>query len=165
MLVLAERAWSTSPTRSSPSGAAGVLVETSTRWELTEPAGGGDAHRAHLRGTRADIHVEQSAATGWRRRLVVKPHARRHRRRGRAAAVRGGVAGEAAGARRHARRRTAGSCRSRTRSGRRTSRSSRASLDEFLGYVERGEWPARRVADTLAKYELLAQARGLAERG
>src|SRR5262245_19447438 len=42
----------------------GVLVETSARWELTEPPGAGDAHRAHLRGTRADIHVEQSAATG-----------------------------------------------------------------------------------------------------
>ena len=38
-------------------------------------------------------------------------------------------------------------------------------LDEFLGYVERGEWPARRVADTRAKYELLAEARRRAERG
>ena len=38
-------------------------------------------------------------------------------------------------------------------------------LDEFLGYVERGEWPASRVADTLAKYELLAEARALAKRG
>jgi predicted dehydrogenase len=139
----------------------GVLVRASTRWELTEPPGGGDSHRARLRGTRSDIHVEQSAATGWKRRLVVEP-------RPDAAAVEDAV------------RRCVAACQGRlpgltvTHAERgfelqvpaalRTPHESHfpLALDEFLGHVERGEWPTRRVADTLAKYELLAQARVLA---
>ena len=142
----------------------GVLVETSTRWELTEPAGGGDAHRAHLRGTRADIHVEQSAATGWRRRFVVKPTRDPTAVEG---ALRRCVADWQA--------RLPGLEITRAPDGwelsipaaLRTPHESHfpRALDEFLGYVERGEWPAHRVADTLAKYELLAQARVLAKRG
>jgi hypothetical protein len=142
----------------------GVLVETSTRWELTEPAGGGDAHRAHLRGTRADILVEQSAATGWRRRLLVTP--------GR----------DPAGVEAGLRRRLADwqvefpglgvtpgpdGLELSIPPSLRTPHESQFPrvLDEFLGYVERKEWPAGRAADTRAKYELLAAARHRAERG
>ena len=141
----------------------GVLVQTSTRWELTEPAGGGDAHRAHLRGTRADIHVEQSAATGWRRRLVVEP--------------RPGVTGVEDALRRCvtaweeklpglAVARAAAVWELAIPEALRTPHESQFPrvLDEFVQHVERGEWPARRASDTLTKYELLAQARRLAER-
>ena len=141
----------------------GVLIETSARWELTEPAGAGDAHRAHLRGARADIHVEQNAATGWRRRLVVR-------------------AGRDAAGVEAALRRCLANWGSKLPGlgltpapdgwelsippALRTLHESQFPrvLDEFLGYVERDEWPARRVADTRAKYELLAEARALAQR-
>jgi predicted dehydrogenase len=142
----------------------GVLVETSTRWELTEPHGGGDAHRAHLRGTRADIHVEQSATTGWRRTLVVKPGRegpdveaalRRFVEDWRVTLPGLGIA------------RAPDGFELTISPALRTPHESQFPrvLDEFLGYVERGAWPARRVADTRAKYELLAAARHRAERG
>jgi predicted dehydrogenase len=140
-----------------------VLVETSTRWELTEPAGGGDAHRAQLRGTRAEILVEQSAATGWRRRLLVIP-------RRDPAVVEGSLRGRLAdwqaefpglGV-------TPGpdGLELSIPPALRTPHESQFPrvLDEFLGYVERKEWPAGRAAETLAKYELLAEARALAGR-
>lgn len=135
----------------------GVPVEISTRWELTEPAGGSDEHRALVRGTRADIRVEQGQATGGRRRLFVRP-------RPGAAGI-----GEAL------RRRVAASQETfpglavasfgrdwevEIPAALRTPHESQFPrvLDEFLGYVEREAWPASRVADTLAKYELLAEA-------
>lgn len=142
----------------------GVLVETSTRWELTEPPGAGDAHWAHLRGTRADIHVEQSAATGWRRRLLVTP--RRDPTATEEALRRCLADGEP---------KLPGLGVTRSPDGwelsippaLRTPHESQFPrvLDEFLGYVERGEWPARRAADTRGKYELLAEARVLAKCG
>jgi predicted dehydrogenase len=142
----------------------GVTVETSTRWELTEPPGGGDAHRARLRGTRADIHVVHDATTGWRRRLLVEPRS------------------STPGVEQALRRRVAdwratlpGLDLEPAERGfevvipaaLRTPHESHFPrvLDEFLGYADRGEWPARRMADTLAKYELLAQARAVAGRG
>ena len=51
----------------------GVVVALHTRWELSTPAGGGDAHRTVVRGTRAEIRVEQGPRTGLRRRLTVTP--------------------------------------------------------------------------------------------
>jgi len=49
----------------------GVRVALDTRWDLSAPAGGGDIHRTIIRGTGAEIRVEQSEATGFRRRLSV----------------------------------------------------------------------------------------------
>src|SRR5262249_60368757 len=50
-----------------------VTAALDPRWELTEPPGGGDRHRSFIRGTRAEIRVEQDAETGFRRRLSVIP--------------------------------------------------------------------------------------------
>ena len=50
-----------------------VTAALDTRWELTEPPGGGDRHRSLIRGTRAEIRVEQDVGTGFRRRLSVIP--------------------------------------------------------------------------------------------
>jgi predicted dehydrogenase len=140
-----------------------VAVETATRWDLTEPPGAGDAHRAHLRGTLADIHVVNDATTGWRRRLTVEPHPT--------------APGVEAALQRHVaswQEKLPGLALGPAERGfevmippaLRTPHESHFPLvlDEFLGYVERGEWPARRMAGTLAKYELLAQARVLAGR-
>lgn len=52
---------------------AGVTARVSSRWELTEPAGGGDEHSGVIRGTRAEIRVEQGARTGYRRKIFVEP--------------------------------------------------------------------------------------------
>ncbi len=141
----------------------GVLVEVSTRWELTEPAGGGDAHRALLRGTRADIRVEQSAATGWRRRLVLAP---RPGATGAEDALRRSVAAWQASLPGLAVAPGEWGWELMIPATLRTPHESQFPrvLDEFLGHVERREWPARRVTDTRAKYELLAQARELAGR-
>jgi predicted dehydrogenase len=49
----------------------GVTVALETRWDLSAPPGGGDSHRSVIRGSRAEIYVEQSAATGFARRLTV----------------------------------------------------------------------------------------------
>ena len=88
-----------------------VPVRCRVRWDLTEPPGGGDSSLVLLRGRRADVRVEQSARTGWARRLSVEP------RGGEGPAVeaalgdgvaswQGGVAGARAGApRRRARHR------------------------------------------------------------
>ena len=51
----------------------GVDVAMSTRWDLVEPPGGGDAHTMALRGTRCTVEVEQSERTGFRRRIRLQP--------------------------------------------------------------------------------------------
>jgi hypothetical protein len=140
-----------------------ALVAASTRWDLTAQPGGGDHHRAHLRGTRADVQVEQNADTGWRRRLVVKP---RPGTSGVDQALRARVASWQS--------RLPGLDAARLGDGWElvippALRSMHEAhfplvLDEFLGYIERGEWPKGRMADTLAKYELLAGARQATER-
>jgi predicted dehydrogenase len=47
----------------------GVAVSMSTRWDLVEPPGGGDAHTMLLRGARATVRVEQTERTAFRRRI------------------------------------------------------------------------------------------------
>jgi predicted dehydrogenase len=49
----------------------GVRVAASARWELETPPGGGDTSRTLVRGTRADILLEQGPHTSGRRRLTV----------------------------------------------------------------------------------------------
>ena len=50
----------------------GVDVEVATRWDLSTPPGGGDMHRAIIRGTRAIVRVEQGPETGHARRVIVE---------------------------------------------------------------------------------------------
>src|SRR5258706_15587400 len=50
----------------------GATVRAATRWEVSSPPGGGDTSRLVLRGRAAEIRVEQSAETGFRRRGVVE---------------------------------------------------------------------------------------------
>jgi hypothetical protein len=139
-----------------------ILASATTRWDLTCQPGGGDLHRGRLRGTRADVHVEQSADTGGRRRLVVKPRAGTS---GVDEALRARVASWQS--------RLPGLAAVRVETGWElvippALRSTHEAhfplvLDEFLGYIERGEWPKDRMADTLAKYALLAAARQVTE--
>jgi predicted dehydrogenase len=136
----------------------GVVVHVTTRWDLTEMPGGGDAHSATVTGTRARIRIEQGPETGFRRRLVVEP--------------RGGVGEvETAVARAVAAWQREFPGLAVTASGDRlevvvppgpgTAHESQFPLvlDELLQGIERGKpWPDERATTTLAKYELLARA-------
>jgi predicted dehydrogenase len=135
----------------------GVPVDLSTRWDLTEPHGGGDVHSALVSGSRARLRIEQGPATGFRRRLVVEPRAN-------AAALEAALArvvsawqlefpGLAVVA-------AADGFEIVAPAGPGTAHESQFPLvlDEFLRGLDREPWPDERAADTLAKYELLACA-------
>ena len=143
----------------------GVTVALNTRWDLSEPAGGGDTHRSVIRGTRAEIRVELGAETGFRRRLSVVP--RLDAEQPRAAPDRTvaaaldrtiaawqsqypGVAMVAAGS----------GWEIRVPRELDTGHESHFPLvlDDFLAMVDRGGAPPGLAADTLAKYVLLTQA-------
>jgi predicted dehydrogenase len=139
----------------------GVIVELTTRWVAAAPAGGGDTHQARLRGTRAQVTVEQGPHTGFRPRLRVEPvpeASEVEKALGRAVDdwqddFPGlAVAPVAAG------------FELRIPDVLRTGHETHFALvlDEFLHQVDRGSWPAARAADTLAKYTLLARASTLA---
>ncbi|HXV08058.1 MAG TPA: putative oxidoreductase C-terminal domain-containing protein [Burkholderiales bacterium] len=51
----------------------GVPVLIESRWDLAIPEGGGDTHFTVVRGTRADLVVEQGPETGFQTSLVVRP--------------------------------------------------------------------------------------------
>jgi predicted dehydrogenase len=135
----------------------GVDVHLTTRWDLTEPAGGGDAHSATVTGTDARLRVEQGPHTGFRRRLVVEPRGNRSRL---GAALQGAMTawqpehpGLAAVG-------TPEGFEIAIPAGPGTGHEGQFPLvlDEFLRMIDGGRWPDERAADTLAKYELLARA-------
>jgi predicted dehydrogenase len=134
-----------------------VRVALDTRWERSAPPGGGDLHRSVIRGTRSLVRVEQSPATGFRRRLSIEPRGAAERVRTaleRAlAAWRGAhpglsLAPAAAG----------WEVRVPPALDPGHERHFPRVLAEFLALVEAGRLPARLATDTLAKYTLLAQA-------
>jgi len=134
----------------------GVTVRAATRWEVSSPPGGGDTSRLILRGRAAEIRVELSAETGFRRRVVVESR------------------GDAADTARHlARVLTGGEWPGVTARavGSATHEIDVPSvldvgheahfaelLDELLGWIDTGHKPAALAARTLAKYTLLAEA-------
>lgn len=140
-----------------------IAVALDTRWELSAPAGGGDSHRSVIRGRRAEIRVEQSAATGWARRLSIVPL--REPDRVRAALARAVRAWPAP---------RPGLALAETAAGwdlgvpraldAGHERHFPLVLADFLALVEGASPPPRLAADTLAKYTLLVQASSEARR-
>jgi predicted dehydrogenase len=135
-----------------------VPVRCRVRWDLTEPPGGGDSSLVLLRGRRAHVRVEQSARTGWARRLSVEP------RGGEGPAVEAALGdavaswqGEWPGL---AVARRDGTLDVAIPAALRTPHESQFArvMDDFVGLVDAAEPPSRRAAETLAKYELLARA-------
>jgi predicted dehydrogenase len=135
----------------------GIGVHLHTRWDLTEPPGGGDAHRTIVDGTGARVRLEQGPHTGFRRRLVVEP--RGHAARVGAALERAlavwrpeypGLAVVA----------SAEGYEIQIPPGPGTAHEEQFPLvlDEFLRSLGADPWPDARAAQTLAKYELLARA-------
>jgi putative oxidoreductase-like protein len=51
----------------------GVPVRLESVWQLAIPEGGGDTHYAAVRGTQADLILDQGRATGFRSELTVYP--------------------------------------------------------------------------------------------
>jgi predicted dehydrogenase len=135
----------------------GVEVHLATRWDLTEPPGGGDAHTAEVTGSQSRVRLEQGPRTGFRRRLVVEP-------RGNGARVRAALDRAMAAWQPD----YPGLSLSDTPDGFEitvpalpgTAHESQFPLvlDELLQTIARKDWPDARAADTLAKYDLLARA-------
>jgi predicted dehydrogenase len=137
----------------------GVEVQLATRWDPTEPPGGGDAHRTTVVGTRSRLRIEQGPATGFRRRLLVEPL---DDRGGVEAALKRVTAGWQA--------EYPGVAAVASPEGLEIQVPARAAipheaqfprvLAEFLATLGREPWPDERAADTRAKYDLLARALG-----
>jgi len=133
-----------------------LTASAATRWELSPSASVADTSRNVAHGTRADVRLEQSARTGYRRRVFVEPH-------GDAAAV--GRALRDAIAAWQAELPGVGLVEADAgvyevtlaRDGGHETHFARV-LDEFLRIVDEHRWPTALAARTLAKYTLLAEA-------
>jgi predicted dehydrogenase len=134
-----------------------VRVALDTRWDLSAPPGGGDTHRSVLRGTRSLVRVEQGPATGFHRRLSVEP-------RGEPARVEAALTRALAGWQGTHPGLSLAPAAAGWEIGVPPAldpgheRHFPLVLAEFLALIDDGRRPARRAADTLAKYTLLAQA-------
>jgi predicted dehydrogenase len=134
----------------------GVTARAAARWAVSSPPGGGDTSRLVLRGRAAEIRVELSAETAFRRRVAVEAR------------------GDAADTARHLARVLGGGEWPGV-----TIRAVGAAiheidvppaldvgheahfaelLDELLGWIDTGHKPAALATRTLAKYTLLAEA-------
>jgi predicted dehydrogenase len=142
----------------------GVSARLESLWHLAIPEGGGDTHYAVVRGTRADLVVDQGPRTGFRTELTVHPvaggadHARALDR----AVVSlqdlfPGLGVEPSGTSFHIALPPA----------LRTTHEEHfaAVLEQFLSYVDRGRWPDNLGPDLVTKYTLLASAVELSRRG
>jgi predicted dehydrogenase len=135
----------------------GVRVHLTTRWDLTEPAGGGDVHSVTVAGTHARLRVDQGPQTGFRPRLIVEPG--RNGWRLETALQKAMTAwqpdypGIAAVA-------SPGGFEIEVPTSPGTGHEGQFPLvlAEFLRTVDGGRWPDERAADTLAKYALIARA-------
>jgi predicted dehydrogenase len=141
----------------------GVPVRIESRWDLVIPEGGGDTHHAVVRGTRADLVVEQGPETGFQTSLVVRPvGAAKGFEDALGGAARAlqpsfpGLAFERAGAQFRA------SLPAALRSTHEEHFA--AVLEEFLGWTD-GTAPANLSLDLVTKYTLLAHAAELSHRG
>jgi predicted dehydrogenase len=141
----------------------GVPVRIESRWDLAIPEGGGDTHYAVVRGTQADVIVEQGPETGFQTSLVVRPvGAAKGFENTLASAARSlqpsfpGLAFERAGPQ----------FRASIPAALRTTHEEHfaAVLNEFLGWIDGGTVPVNLGADLVTKYTLLARAAELSHR-
>jgi predicted dehydrogenase len=135
----------------------GIDAQLSTRWDLTEPPGGGDAHSATITGTDARVRIEQGPQTGFRRRLWVEPRGTGSRLE---SALRRAIAAWQAEHPGLGIATVAEGFELQIPAGPGTAHEAQFPLvlDEFLRALDEAPWPDTRAAETLAKYELLAQA-------
>jgi len=134
----------------------GVTARAATRWAVSSPPGGGDTSRLVLRGRAAEIRVELSAETGFRRRVVVESRGdsaetARHLARVLTGGEWPGVIARAVGSAIH---------EIDVPPALDVGHEAHFAelLDELLGWIDTGHKPAALAARTLAKYTLLAEA-------
>lgn len=142
----------------------GLPIRVASIWNLAIPEGGGDTHYAALRGTLADLVVDQGPATGFAVRLSVHPHSP-GKTYGRAlshavAALQPRFPGLAVETDDGDIYRIAIPQALRTTHEEHFA----AVLDDFLELMGSGERPANLGSDLMAKYTLLARARELSHR-
>jgi hypothetical protein len=142
----------------------GVPVQLESLWHLAIPEGGGDTHCAIVRGTRADLIVDQGPHTAFRTELTIRPvsadadYARVLQKT--VAALRDGFPGlgvEPAGS----------AFRIAIPETLRTTHEEHfaAVLDQFLTYADSRQWPDQLGPDLVTKYTLLARAAELSRLG
>ncbi len=136
----------------------GVTARAATRWEVSSPPGGGDTSRVTLRGRAAEISIEQSAATHFRRRVRVEA-------RGDGARTARALAGALSAARAElpgVQARPLGPALHELLIPPGPDPGHEAHfaelLDELVGWIDAGHWPAALAERTVAKYAFLAEA-------
>lgn len=134
-----------------------VSVEIDALWHLIEPQGAGDLHDAVLRGTLADLIIDQGAHTGGRPRLTLHPRTKDGFAPAALDSLVAGLQQDFPGL----------TCVASEEGIRfdipptlRTTHEQHFSkvLDEFLRMVDRGQAPARIATNLECKYALLARA-------
>jgi predicted dehydrogenase len=142
----------------------GIPVQLESLWNLAIPEGGGDTHHALVRGTKADLIVEQGPDTHFLTELTLRPvnesTSYAHTLRDAVASLQGSFPGlgfEPVGR----------SFRITIPQALRTTHEEHFAgvLEEFLGYIDSGEHPANLGPDLVTKYTLLARAAELSHRG
>lgn len=133
-----------------------LTASASTRWNLAPP-GGADSSRTVAHGTRADVRMEQSERTGYRRKVFVEPRAAADVTQALRDTVAGwqgqlpGIAVAPAGPDAYEVVLPA------ALDGGHETHFARV-LDGVLRIVDEGRWPAALAQRTLGKYTLLAEA-------
>ncbi len=141
----------------------GIPVQIESLWNLAIPENGGDTHYGVLRGTRAELTVDQGADTGFKTQLTVRPKSNDRRYEDALDRAMAALQAEFPGVG-YAAEGTV--FRIRIPDALRTGHESHFAevLQEFLGYVDEGDWPLQLGPDIVAKYTLLVRARELSHR-
>ncbi len=141
----------------------GLPVEIDSVWNLAIPEGGGDTHYCILRGTRADIVVDQGPETGFETRLRVIPVDASDAFNNVLTRALSDMQSEFPGVNHEA---TGTAYEIVIPTAMRHGHEARFAdvLNRFLEYVDSGTWPAELGPQLVAKYSLLANARELSHR-
>ncbi len=141
----------------------GIPVEVDSIWNLAIPEGGGDTHYGILRGTRADFVVDQGPDTSFFTRLRVIPAENSSAYEKSLENALAGMQDICPGV---------GHCADgdgylvTIPAGMHHGHEARFAevLNQFLGYVDAGQWPQHVSEELVAKYKLLANAYQLSHR-
>lgn len=137
-----------------------IPVQVESLWNLAIPEGGGDTHFGVLRGTHAQLIVDQGQETGFKTRLTVRPVRNSRAYEQALASAISALQAEFPGTGYEAQGEV---YRVRIPDALRTGHETHFAevLDEFLAYIESGEWPRQLGPDLVTKYTLLLRAREL----
>jgi predicted dehydrogenase len=141
----------------------GVPVEVDAIWNLAIPEGGGDTHYGVLRGTRADLVVDQGADTGFLTRLRVIPLENSSEYEKSLGEALAGMQDICPGV---GYRADENGYLVTIPSEMHHGHEARFAevLNQFLAYADAGKWPQRVSQELVAKYKLLANAYELSHR-